>query len=115
MVNSVGYVLRFLAKLCRSLLCDDLFSHQPFPGTPSASEKAQEREEGRMESGRLSLRRAGEVTGSWQSWLGLGGPWTAPTPGSSRKWSLQLLSTDIRALRLVVIELRQGDAITSKE
>nr|XP_026245456.1 sex comb on midleg-like protein 4 isoform X2 [Urocitellus parryii] len=49
-VNSVGYVLRFLAKLCRSLLCDDLFSHQPFPGTPSASEKAQEREEGRMES-----------------------------------------------------------------
>ncbi|MBZ3875130.1 Sex comb on midleg-like protein 4 [Sciurus carolinensis] len=46
-VNSVGYVLRFLAKLCRSLLCDDLFSHQPFPGT---SEKAQEREEGRMES-----------------------------------------------------------------
>ncbi|XP_071469255.1 sex comb on midleg-like protein 4 isoform X1 [Marmota flaviventris] len=51
-VNSVGYVLRFLAKLCRSLLCDDLFSHQPFPGTPSASEKAQEREEGRMESGK---------------------------------------------------------------
>ncbi|XP_047415662.1 sex comb on midleg-like protein 4 isoform X2 [Sciurus carolinensis] len=46
-VNSVGYVLRFLAKLCRSLLCDDLFSHQPFPGT---SEKAQEREEGWMES-----------------------------------------------------------------
>ncbi|XP_033619320.1 sex comb on midleg-like protein 4 isoform X4 [Fukomys damarensis] len=50
-VNSVGYVLRFLAKLCRSLLCDDLFSHQPFRGTPRASEKAPEREEGRMESG----------------------------------------------------------------
>lgn len=51
-VNSVGYVLRFLAKLCRSLLCDDLFSHQPFPRGCSASEKVQEKEEGRMESGR---------------------------------------------------------------
>ncbi|XP_021793365.1 sex comb on midleg-like protein 4 isoform X8 [Papio anubis] len=50
-VNSVGYVLRFLAKLCRSLLCDDLFSHQPFPRGCSASEKVQEKEEGRMESG----------------------------------------------------------------
>ncbi|XP_011808227.1 PREDICTED: sex comb on midleg-like protein 4 isoform X3 [Colobus angolensis palliatus] len=49
-VNSVGYVLRFLAKLCRSLLCDDLFSHQPFPRGYSASEKVQEKEEGRMES-----------------------------------------------------------------
>ncbi|XP_073893478.1 sex comb on midleg-like protein 4 isoform X22 [Macaca fascicularis] len=49
-VNSVGYVLRFLAKLCRSLLCDDLFSHQPFPRGCSASEKVQEKEEGRMES-----------------------------------------------------------------
>uniref|UniRef100_A0A8C8YQL9 Scm polycomb group protein like 4 n=1 Tax=Prolemur simus TaxID=1328070 RepID=A0A8C8YQL9_PROSS len=47
-VNSVGYVLHFLAKLCRSLLCDDLFSHQPFPRGPSTSEK----EEGRVESGR---------------------------------------------------------------
>ncbi|XP_017399224.1 sex comb on midleg-like protein 4 isoform X3 [Cebus imitator] len=49
-VNSVGYVLRFLTKLCRSLLCDDLFSHQPFPRGCSAAEKAQEKEEGRMES-----------------------------------------------------------------
>nr|XP_021526180.1 sex comb on midleg-like protein 4 isoform X5 [Aotus nancymaae] len=49
-VNSVGYVLRFLTKLCRSLLCDDLFSHQPFPRGCSATEKAQEKEEGRMES-----------------------------------------------------------------
>eukprot|EP00074_Homo_sapiens_P089866 XP_016866174.1 sex comb on midleg-like protein 4 isoform X7 [Homo sapiens] len=49
-VNSIGYVLRFLAKLCRSLLCDDLFSHQPFPRGCSASEKVQEKEEGRMES-----------------------------------------------------------------
>ncbi|NWZ44733.1 SCML4 protein, partial [Brachypodius atriceps] len=29
-VNSIGYVLRFLKKLCRSLLCEDLFSNQPF-------------------------------------------------------------------------------------
>ncbi|KAM7136084.1 sex comb on midleg-like protein 4 isoform 3-T3 [Molossus nigricans] len=49
-VNSVGYVLRFLAKLCRSLLCDDLFSHQPFPRGSSACEGAQENQEGRMES-----------------------------------------------------------------
>ncbi|XP_032958653.1 sex comb on midleg-like protein 4 isoform X3 [Rhinolophus ferrumequinum] len=49
-VNSVGYVLRFLAKLCRSLLCDDLFSHQPFPRGSSTSEEAQESQEGRMES-----------------------------------------------------------------
>ncbi|XP_041270848.1 sex comb on midleg-like protein 4 [Onychostruthus taczanowskii] len=29
-VNSIGYVLRFLKKLCSSLLCDNLFSNQPF-------------------------------------------------------------------------------------
>ncbi|NXM79588.1 SCML4 protein, partial [Oenanthe oenanthe] len=29
-VNSIGYVLRFLKKLCHSLLCDNLFSNQPF-------------------------------------------------------------------------------------
>uniref|UniRef100_A0A2K6G696 Scm polycomb group protein like 4 n=1 Tax=Propithecus coquereli TaxID=379532 RepID=A0A2K6G696_PROCO len=49
-VNSVGYVLHFLAKLCRSLLCDGLFSHHPFPRGSGASEKAREKEEGRMES-----------------------------------------------------------------
>lgn len=53
MVNSIGYVLRFLAKLCRSLLCDDLFSHQPFPRGTSASEEAPESQEDRMESGRV--------------------------------------------------------------
>uniref|UniRef100_U3IRB7 Scm polycomb group protein like 4 n=1 Tax=Anas platyrhynchos platyrhynchos TaxID=8840 RepID=U3IRB7_ANAPP len=43
-VNSIGYVLRFLKKLCRSLLCDNLFSNQPFqqysaaPGTPEVYE-----------------------------------------------------------------------------
>ncbi|XP_029079469.1 sex comb on midleg-like protein 4 isoform X4 [Monodon monoceros] len=49
-VNSIGYVLRFLAKLCRSLLCDDLFSHQPLPRGTSASEEAPESQEDRMES-----------------------------------------------------------------
>ncbi|ELW50082.1 Sex comb on midleg-like protein 4 [Tupaia chinensis] len=49
-VNSIGYVLRFLAKLCRSLLCDNLFSHQPFPRCSSVSEKALEKKEERMES-----------------------------------------------------------------
>nr|XP_012608673.1 sex comb on midleg-like protein 4 isoform X2 [Microcebus murinus] len=49
-VNSVGYVLHFLAKLCRSLLCDDLFSHLPFPRASCGSEKAREKEEGRVES-----------------------------------------------------------------
>ncbi|KAG2467643.1 SEC63 protein, partial [Polypterus senegalus] len=29
-VNSIGYVLRFLKKLCRSLHCENLFSDQPF-------------------------------------------------------------------------------------
>ena len=28
-VNSIGYVLRFLKKLCRSLHCENLFSDQP--------------------------------------------------------------------------------------
>ncbi|XP_030628550.1 sex comb on midleg-like protein 4 [Chanos chanos] len=34
-VNSVGYVLRFLKKLCRRLLCENLFSDQPI--APSSS------------------------------------------------------------------------------
>ncbi|XP_036758800.1 sex comb on midleg-like protein 4 isoform X3 [Manis pentadactyla] len=45
-VNSVGYVLRFLAKLCRSLLCDGLFSHQPFARGSRASEEARGKQEG---------------------------------------------------------------------
>lgn len=53
-VNSVGYVLRFLTKLCRSLLCDNLFSHLPFPGSIGASDKAQEREDGRTESAKVA-------------------------------------------------------------
>ncbi|XP_049627159.1 sex comb on midleg-like protein 4 [Suncus etruscus] len=52
-VNSLGYVLRFLTKLCRSLLCDDLFSHQPFPRGCRASQQAQMEEEGRMKSAKI--------------------------------------------------------------
>ncbi|KAJ6660290.1 hypothetical protein lerEdw1_017990 [Lerista edwardsae] len=48
-VNSIGYVLRFLKKLCRSLLCDNLFSNQPFPQY-NTSENPEEYENGRMES-----------------------------------------------------------------
>lgn len=55
-VNSLGYVLRFLTKLCRSLLCDDLFSHQPFPRGCRASQQAQMEEEGRIKSGKLPPR-----------------------------------------------------------
>ncbi|KAL7872319.1 hypothetical protein SRHO_G00073020 [Serrasalmus rhombeus] len=36
-VNSVGYVLRFLKKLCRSLLCENLFSDQPIAPSSSPS------------------------------------------------------------------------------
>lgn len=62
MVNSVGYVLRFLTKLCRSLLCDNLFSHLPFPGSTSASEMAPEREDGRTESGKAEAIDPAAVT-----------------------------------------------------
>ncbi|XP_060114578.1 sex comb on midleg-like protein 4 isoform X2 [Heteronotia binoei] len=48
-VNSIGYVLRFLKKLCRSLLCDNLFSNQPFPQY-NTSENPEEYENGQMES-----------------------------------------------------------------
>ncbi|XP_060046654.1 sex comb on midleg-like protein 4 isoform X2 [Erinaceus europaeus] len=53
-VNSLSYVLRFLTKLCRSLLCDDLFSHQPFPRATSASQEAQEKQEGRLDSAKTA-------------------------------------------------------------
>ncbi|XP_066229634.1 sex comb on midleg-like protein 4 isoform X1 [Saccopteryx leptura] len=49
-VNSIGYVLCFLAKLCRSLLCDDLFSHQPFSRGSGAPEEAQQNQESKTES-----------------------------------------------------------------
>uniref|UniRef100_A0A7M4DYF7 Scm polycomb group protein like 4 n=1 Tax=Crocodylus porosus TaxID=8502 RepID=A0A7M4DYF7_CROPO len=49
-VNSIGYVLRFLKKLCRSLLCDNLFSNQSFTQYSSTSEHPKEYESRRMES-----------------------------------------------------------------
>ncbi|XP_062324761.1 sex comb on midleg-like protein 4 isoform X2 [Osmerus eperlanus] len=36
-VNSIGYVLRFLKKLCRSLHCENLFSDQPITQHSSGS------------------------------------------------------------------------------
>ncbi|XP_077158821.1 sex comb on midleg-like protein 4 isoform X2 [Paroedura picta] len=48
-VNSIGYVLRFLKKLCRSLLCDNLFSNQRFQQY-NTSENPEEYENGQMES-----------------------------------------------------------------
>ncbi|NXD25218.1 SCML4 protein, partial [Spelaeornis formosus] len=50
-VNSIGYVLRFLKKLCGSLLCDNLFSTQPFQ--QQGTEGPQGSGERRMEAGRL--------------------------------------------------------------
>lgn len=129
MVNSVGYVLRFLAKLCRSLLCDDLFSHQPFSKGSSGSEEAQEKKEGRMESGRLCLSvfPVPEVVPSVPAFLGDEGSQAASLPsptlgelrhgqdtgyldsshsGCSGKRLPQLLRADIIAFRLMLLEFR---------
>ncbi|XP_071403970.1 sex comb on midleg-like protein 4 [Pithys albifrons albifrons] len=49
-VNSIGYVLRFLKKLCRSLLCDTLFSNQPFQQHSSVMENPEVYENRQMEA-----------------------------------------------------------------
>ncbi|XP_077145727.1 sex comb on midleg-like protein 4 isoform X4 [Ranitomeya variabilis] len=49
-VNSIGYVLRFLKKLCRSLICDNLFSNQPFIQYSTTLDNPKEYDTGRMES-----------------------------------------------------------------
>uniref|UniRef100_A0A8C3C2Y3 Scm polycomb group protein like 4 n=2 Tax=Cairina moschata TaxID=8855 RepID=A0A8C3C2Y3_CAIMO len=49
-VNSIGYVLRFLKKLCRSLLCDNLFSNQPFQQYSAAPGTLEVYENRRMEA-----------------------------------------------------------------
>ncbi|XP_072264828.1 sex comb on midleg-like protein 4 isoform X3 [Pyxicephalus adspersus] len=49
-VNSIGYVLRFLKKLCRSLICDNLFSNQPFVQYSTTSDNPKEYDTGRMET-----------------------------------------------------------------
>uniref|UniRef100_A0A8C5T484 SLED domain-containing protein n=1 Tax=Malurus cyaneus samueli TaxID=2593467 RepID=A0A8C5T484_9PASS len=52
-VNSIGYILRFLKKLCRSLLCDNLFSNQPFQQHSAVTESHEGYENRRVEAGRL--------------------------------------------------------------
>lgn len=49
-VNSIGYVLRFLKKLCRGLICDNLFSNQPFVQYSTTSDNPKEYDTGRMET-----------------------------------------------------------------
>ncbi|NWI49681.1 SCML4 protein, partial [Calyptomena viridis] len=49
-VNSIGYVLRFLKKLCRSLLCDNLFSNQPFQQYNPATESPEVYENRQVEA-----------------------------------------------------------------
>ncbi|KFO96569.1 Sex comb on midleg-like 4 [Calypte anna] len=49
-VNSIGYVLRFLKKFCRSLVCDNLFSNQPFQQYNTVSESPEVYENRRMEA-----------------------------------------------------------------
>ncbi|XP_069707022.1 sex comb on midleg-like protein 4 [Phaenicophaeus curvirostris] len=49
-VNSIGYVLRFLKKLCRSLLCDNLFSNQPSQQYNAMSESPEVYENRQMEA-----------------------------------------------------------------
>ncbi|NXJ03240.1 SCML4 protein, partial [Odontophorus gujanensis] len=49
-VNSIGYVLRFLKKLCRSLLCEHLFSNQPFQQYGTMSESVEVYEDRRIEA-----------------------------------------------------------------
>ncbi|NWY74772.1 SCML4 protein, partial [Erithacus rubecula] len=49
-VNSIGYVLRFLKKLCHSLLCDNLFSNQPFQQCSALTDSPQGYANRRMEA-----------------------------------------------------------------
>ncbi|MBN3311098.1 SCML4 protein, partial [Amia calva] len=49
-VNSIGYVLRFLKKLCRSLHCENLFSDQPFIQHSAASYHSEKYFEGNSHS-----------------------------------------------------------------
>ncbi|XP_041109257.1 sex comb on midleg-like protein 4 isoform X1 [Polyodon spathula] len=49
-VNSIGYVLRFLKKMCRSLHCENLFSDQPFMQHSAASYHSEKYFEGNAHS-----------------------------------------------------------------
>ncbi|NXI75253.1 SCML4 protein, partial [Rhipidura dahli] len=54
-VNSIGYVLRFLKKLCRSLLCENLFSNQPFQQYSAVTDSPQVYGSTRMEAAETVL------------------------------------------------------------
>ncbi|XP_072499087.1 sex comb on midleg-like protein 4 [Notamacropus eugenii] len=54
-VSSLGCILSFLRKLCQSLLCDNLFSSQPLPQYPRASEDGPDYEDMRMESAKTVI------------------------------------------------------------
>ncbi|XP_067150900.1 sex comb on midleg-like protein 4 [Apteryx mantelli] len=54
-VNSIGYVLRFLKKLCCSLLCDNLFSNQPFQQYDTVPESPEMYENRRMEAAEMVI------------------------------------------------------------
>ncbi|XP_015206036.1 sex comb on midleg-like protein 4 isoform X2 [Lepisosteus oculatus] len=54
-VNSIGYVLRFLKKLCRSLHCENLFSDQPFIQHNAASYHSEKYFEGNSHSTETSM------------------------------------------------------------
>ncbi|KAG8522097.1 Sex comb on midleg-like protein 4 [Galemys pyrenaicus] len=103
-VNSVGYVLRFLAKLCRSLLCDDLFSHQPFPRGSSALWEAQENGDGRKESGKLPIPLLPD--GSWCLCSPRAGQAVAREP-------LQLLGALLREahVRVFALQMLMADSL----
>ncbi|NXC44694.1 SCML4 protein, partial [Penelope pileata] len=54
-VNSIGYVLRFLKKFCRSLLCEHLFSNQPSQQYGTASEGPVAYEDRRIEAAETAI------------------------------------------------------------
>ncbi|XP_038617298.1 sex comb on midleg-like protein 4 [Tachyglossus aculeatus] len=92
-VNSPGYVLRFLQQLCRSLLCDDLFSSQPLPQPGGMAGPLGERDARGMEAAETPLsgelenpvgvkRFHGDPTGSASGCLG-SSP-SCPLPGHLR-------------------------------
>uniref|UniRef100_H3AZM1 Scm polycomb group protein like 4 n=1 Tax=Latimeria chalumnae TaxID=7897 RepID=H3AZM1_LATCH len=54
-VNSIGYVLRFLKKLCHSLLCENLLSNQPFAAYSTASHSFEDYGNDRLDSAKTVI------------------------------------------------------------
>ncbi|KAE8624044.1 hypothetical protein XENTR_v10005806 [Xenopus tropicalis] len=73
-VNSIGYVLRFLEKLCRNLRSENLFGNQPFTQNPSLQTGSCEND--RYLAGETFMLDAG-LPGSMEQHLG-----TADSPAS---------------------------------